>query len=146
MKRTVILFLGAVLGVSAAAGEHATALGACLGDHTSGKDRKDLARWIYVAMSEHPEMGQLSQLPAATKEDTYKGAGALFTRLIADSCAAQARAALKQEGVVAFQVAFESLGRLAMQELMADPNVNTAISGIARYADRKKLEAALGER
>ena len=34
------------------------ALSRCLADNTSGRDRKDLARWVFFAMAAHPEIKQ----------------------------------------------------------------------------------------
>ena len=36
------------------------------GHNTSGKDRKDLARWIFLAMAAHPEMKQHASANAST--------------------------------------------------------------------------------
>ena len=146
MKRLIVTALGVVLNASATAGDYTNALSSCLADSTTGKDRRDLARWIYVAMSQHPEMGRLSLIPAEAKEDAFKTTGSLVTRLLSENCAPQAREAIKHEGPASFQAAFEVLGRLAMQELMTNGDVNAAISNIGRYADRKKLDAALSER
>lgn len=67
---------------------HATpasdAAGTCLADSTTGKDRKQLARWIFLAMAQHPEIGDLAKVTPAALEEANKQTGALFTRLIAD--------------------------------------------------------------
>jgi hypothetical protein len=145
VKRMIVMALGVVFNVSAIAGDYTSALGSCLADNTTGKDRRDLARWIYVAMSEHPEMGRLSKIPAEAKEEAFKTTGSLVTRLLSENCASQAREAIKHEGPASFQGAFEVLGRLAMQELMTNGDVNAAVSSLGRYADQKKLDAALRE-
>jgi hypothetical protein len=146
MKRSILMALGVVLVVSATAGEYTTALSSCLADNTTGKDRRDLARWVYVAMSQHPEMARLAAIPAEAKEDAFKTTGGLVTRLLSENCAPQARDAIKHEGTASFKGAFEVLGRLAMMELTTNSDVNAAISNIDRYTDRKKLDAALKER
>lgn len=146
MKRMAVMAVSAVLSVSAMAGDYTNALGSCLADSTTGKDRRELARWIYVAMSQHPDMGRLSKVTAEEKEEALTATGSLFTRLLSESCASQAREAIKHEGPASFIAAFEVLGKLAMQELMTNGDVNAAISSIGRYMDRKKLDAALGQR
>lgn len=146
MKRQMVMALGVMLSVSATAGDYTKALSSCLADSTTGKDRRDLARWIYVAMSQHPEMGRLSTISAEAREDAFKTTGSLVTRLLSENCAPQAKEAIKHEGPASFQNAFEVLGRLAMQELMTNGDVNAAIMNIGRYADRRKVEAALSER
>ena len=52
-----------------------------------------------------------------------RGAGELFTRLLTDACANEAKVALKAGGPMAIQVGFQTLGQLAMQELMTDRDV-----------------------
>ena len=40
------------------------ALGRCLADNTTGRGRKDLARWVFVSMAAHPEIRPLAALQA----------------------------------------------------------------------------------
>lgn len=122
------------------------ALRQCLADNTSGRDRKELARWVFLAMAAHPEMKGLSSATPAAAEESSKAVGGVMMRLLAESCASQARAAMAAGGNLAVQVAFESLGRLAMQELMADRNVAQSMAGIERHVDAKRLNEALGLR
>ena len=42
------------------------------------------------------------------------------------------------------RLAFESLGQLAMQELMADKSVTESIGLFERYLDQKRFEELLG--
>jgi hypothetical protein len=121
----------------------ASSLQACLADNTSGKDRKDLARWIFLALSAHPEMKQYVNAGAPTAADeSSRTVAALVTHLIADSCPTEAKAAMKGGGQ-ALTVAFEGLGRLAIQELMADKSTNESLSQFSRYLDQKRLQEAL---
>jgi hypothetical protein len=133
----------AALATPAAAGPYTDALGACLADNTTGRDRKELARWIFAAMSSHPEMRDLSSVTAEGKEQVFRSAGNLVTRLLTENCRDPARAAMKAEGPSSFEAAFGTLGRLAMQELMSNGEVRTAVGSFERYVDRKKIEAAM---
>ncbi|HEX7055547.1 MAG TPA: hypothetical protein VF211_16605 [Burkholderiales bacterium] len=146
MKRIAAFIFAAVLAAPAYAGPYGQALGACLADNTSGKDRKELARWIFAAMSAHPEMKELSSVTPETKEQVFRATGALVTRLLSESCADQAKAAIRAEGARSFEQAFGMLGRLAMQELMTNPEVRVAFSGFDRYIDKSKIDAALKAR
>lgn len=136
-----VLF-AALMGASAAlpASPQIEALSQCVAENTSGKDRKDLARWVYVAMSVHPEMKALAT-PTGSGEEVTRVAGALFTRPLADNCPAQTRAALASGGAVAIQSAFTTLGQLAMQELMSHKDVAAALGQLEQHLDRQKLEA-----
>ena len=148
MKKQILTLILIALGLAAPvspalAGPGADALGACLADNTTGKDRKDLARWVFAAMAAHPEIRSLSNINTKTMDEINRMMGIMVTKLIADNCAAQARLATK-EGGTAFQTAFGVIGRLAMQELMANPQVNASISGFEQYLDKDRLNAAMG--
>ncbi len=120
-------------------------LSQCLGDNTSGRERKELARWIFLGISAHPENRQFASQAARDATDvTDKAVAATFTRLLTQSCVTQARAATKEGGAAAIQAGFETLGRLAMQELMSDKEVSSRMSAFEKHFDRKKLNSALG--
>ncbi|HOL65756.1 MAG TPA: hypothetical protein PLB97_10560 [Accumulibacter sp.] len=122
------------------------ALARCLSDSTSGKDRKDMARWIYLAMSAHPEIGVFGKAGPKEVEDVQRNMGVLFTRLVAEQCAPQMNAVSQSEGMEGFKIAFENLGRLAMQELMSNQDVNVSLGGFTRYIDKEKVERAIKAR
>jgi hypothetical protein len=115
-------------------------LSQCLAETTSGKDRKDLARWVFFAMASHPEIKQFTSPSAAGAEaETNKTMADLFTRLLADSCMRQAQAAFKEGGAKAIEIAFQTLGQLAMQELMTNPDVNASMARFEKSLDQSKL-------
>lgn len=128
---------------AASAGPSADALATCLAENTSGKDRKELARWVFVSMATHPEIRALTVATDADREQSSKFMGAAFTRLVADACPAQARAAIQNEGAKAMEVAFGALGQLAMQEMMANAEVSAAMGAFERYLDVPKLQSVL---
>ncbi len=68
-------------------------------------------------------------------------AGALFTRLLAESCPAQVKAALQAGGPSAIQSAFMVLGQLAIQELMSNKDVAPTMGILDRYIDKQKIDA-----
>jgi len=117
------------------------ALGKYLADNTTGKDRKDLAKWIFLAMAAHPEIKQYTNATTSTgAEESSRTFGALITRLLTDSCASETRAVVKGEGSAALKLAFEKLGQLAMQELMSDRSVTESMGLFERYLDQKRFE------
>ena len=119
------------------------ALGKCLSDSTTGKDRKDLATWVFVAMSAHPEIGPIAKASPEAIESAQRAAGTIFTRLIADACPSEMRAVVKSDGAQGLKVSFEFLGGMAMQELMSNAQVSSAFSGFERYVDKSKVEPVL---
>lgn len=123
------------------------ALSQCLADNTSGKDRKGLARWIFVAMASHPEIKQFAAPDLGQQTDAvHRDTAATFMRLLTETCAVPTRDAASTGGSLAIQQAFQTLGQLAMQELMSDPSVAAGMGQFERYLDQAKLSETLRPR
>jgi hypothetical protein len=140
--------VGAVLLAAAApvqAAEPADALKTCLTDSTSGKDRKELAKWVFLAMAAHPEMTRHAGANAAAAADeSSRTMAALVTRLLTESCVNETRSVVKSaQGAQSMELAFQGLGQLAMQELMADKAVRDAMALFQRYLDQERFTKAL---
>jgi len=92
MRRIAVTCLLLALPSLLNAQEPAVRLSTCISDNTSGRDRKDLARWVFFAMASIPEFNPYLA-PTATEalEEANRSTGALFTRLLTDSCAAQTK-------------------------------------------------------
>jgi len=131
-----------IFSTSTAAGPAGDALSSCLADSTTGKDRKDLAQWMFVAVTAHPEIKPFSNVTEANREDSDKKMAAMATRLMTESCKVQFKNALETEGSAAVEAAFGLLGRLAMKELMSNPSVNESFARYAKYLDKSKFDAA----
>ena len=143
MKKLSLCLLVLFASAGVHAGPQSDELTRCFANSTTGKDRTDLARWVFVGMASHPDMAAVTSISPATRESASKAIGTLFTRLVAESCAVETKAAVQAEGQKALRSGFEVLGRLAMQELMANPNVAAAFSAPEKYIDRAKVTAAL---
>lgn len=141
-----IVFGSALATSSAIAGPTTDALTACLADNTTGRDRKDMARWVFVGMSSHPEIQTLSNVTKENREELDRMMATLITRLLTDSCRAQAKLAMEKDGNAAFQSAFGAIGKLAMQELMSNPEVSTSFSRFAKYMDQNKINSAFSNK
>ena len=139
----ILLVAALSLHMTAQANPTTDALGKCLSDSSTGKDRKDLAKWIFVAMSAHPEIGSISRASPESIESIQRTSAALFTRLISEACPSEMRAVIKSDGTEGIKVSFEYLGKMAMQELMSNAQVSGAIGGIERYVDKAKVEPVL---
>lgn len=139
--------LGSAIPVSNAYASTATdALASCLADNTTGRDRKDLARWIFVGMASHPEIQNLSSITPEKRDELNRVVASMVTRLMTESCSAQARSALEKDGGTAFQTAFGIIGQLAMQELMSNSQVNASFADYAKYLDQKKFGSTFSGR
>ena len=146
IARPLLLAFAAAACLPAVAGPSAEALNQCLADNTSGKDRKDLAKWVFMAMAIHPEIKELSNISTEARDKSNQTVGRLVTRLLSESCVEHTRAVMQNEGPGALQASFEVLGRLAMQELMSNSEVGPALGSFEKYLDRKKLESVLAPR
>lgn len=147
MKTVLVSFSAAMLlattPLAAIAQTTTESLGRCLGDNTSGKERKDLARWLFTAMSNHPDMKLIAKVSDADQDQATRSAAALFTKLLSETCAKEGKAAVTEGGAAAMQAGFEVLGRLAMMELMSNRDVAAAMGNLEKNMDRAKIEAAL---
>ena len=145
MRRIIVTGLLAAMPVVGLAQAPTASLSTCLADQSSGKDRKDLAKWVFLAMGAHPEIKPLlASGIAETTDVSNKTTADLFMRLLTESCVGQVKAAAAQGGPQAIQVAFATFGQLAMQELMTNPDVNVAMNGPDRFMDKAKLAQVLG--
>jgi hypothetical protein len=129
----------------AIAGPVTDRLSLCLAANTTGKERKVLAKWVFVSISAHPALKDVSKTSTKIRDETDQAVGSLVTRLMTESCVSEFRAAAEQDESQSFQKAFESLGRLAFQELMSDSSVNVSMSGFKKYLDKEKFEAAFSK-
>ncbi len=116
-----------------------SALGSCMVDSMTGKERKEMAKWVFFAMASHPEIKEYSRIPEKAKVATDEHIANVVTRLLAEDCLSEARVGVKQEGQVAIVNAFELVGRVAMQELMTNKDVIQSIGEYAKYLDNKKM-------
>ncbi len=148
MKKITLIKLSVFLltlgsSTSLFAGPYADAIGQCFANSTTGKDRIELARWIFSSMALHPDVVSSSAITPQKREAINQSTGALFNRLMAENCTKEVKEAIKFEGQGALKTAFESLGKLAMQELMSNPAVGAGFSGFEKYVDMPKLKKAL---
>src|SRR5664279_2796944 len=141
MIKYIALTFALLCPLPAVAQSQGDVLGRCLADNTTGKDRKDLARWIFVAMAAHPEIRDLARVSPEAGEKASREMGALVTRLLSESCPKEVQSVARGEGGQAMKKAFETLGRLAMLELTSNAEVGASVAGFERYVDKAKLTA-----
>ena len=121
-------------------------LGTCLSDNTTGKDRKELARWIFTAMATHPAIDSTASVKKSERQEASRRVGAIFTRLISESCKEEVRSAMNAGGSSVIRSGFGKLGRVAMQELMRNQEVSAAMEEMTRYIDMERIEKVLQEK
>jgi hypothetical protein len=144
VKHAFIAALALAMPVAAAANSPEQALSKCLAENTTGKERKQFAQWVFLAMAAHGEIKQfLAPSAIDATDEANKTLARTFMRLVTESCAKEARDAYQNGGAVAFQSSFAVLGELAMQELMGDRAVAESMSAFEKYLDAAKLNQAL---
>ncbi len=125
----------------AQAGPYTDDLSRCLVEKSTADDKSLLVQWIFVAMAQHPSVAGLTRITAEDKEKHNRQAGDLFMRLLTETCVDDSKKALKYEGAVAIQMAFQVLGQAAAREIFAHPDVSEMMAGLDKYVDKQKLES-----
>ncbi len=138
-----ILVLAALTSQPASAGPYADAMGKCLLDHASQKDRSDLMRWMFANAALHPDVASIASIAPEVRQEIDRTAAALIQRLVFDSCRSEAAAALRAEGSPAMQQAFQMLAQLIGDTLVASPAVGQGSANILRYMDLSRLPLLL---
>ena len=114
--------------------------GICLTDSMNGKERKELAKWIFFGISSHSTIKPYANVSEQDIDDSNRYIGELIPRLVAEDCPSQAKAASKVMGSAAFEQAFRIVGEVAMQELMTEPSVGQTLGGFEQYLDQEKFD------
>jgi hypothetical protein len=143
--KVIVLTIGVFITTPVFSGSPASELGGCLVESLNGKERKELAKWIFFAMAAHPEMKSYSSASDKDIQETDEFVGKLITRLLTVNCPRDLQKAYKADPS-AIQKAFELVGKVAMRELMTDQNVTKSISNYVRYIDEEKINKVLLEK
>lgn len=140
---TIALSATAMLAAPAHAGVYQDDLGKCLVKNSTAQDKQVLTQWIFFAIALNPQLNSYSNIPQDKREAADKAIAGLFSRLVGDACANEAKLAIKYEGVGAFRGAFELLGQIAGRELFAAPEVASGTSTFTKYLDSADLQKKL---
>jgi hypothetical protein len=134
-----------LLSPSARAGAFTDDLTKCIVKSTSDDDKVALMQWVFMALAAHPSMKKFTNVTPDDQTEIDKRTGALFIRLVTSDCRKEAVAALKYEGSDAFKASFSALGEIAMQGLMANPQVMQSMDQLDPYIDKDKMQALATE-
>ena len=107
----------------------------CLVTKTTAQEKTDLVKWIYVTISFHPQLSQMSNLTAEDVEMANIRVADYMTNVFAYKCNDELNQAIKYDGEESVFYAFELLGELAMGELMQDQGVTAASELFIQYVD-----------
>ncbi|MFY9326431.1 MAG: hypothetical protein WAO76_00180 [Georgfuchsia sp.] len=141
IKSIAIIFAVALLPANhALAGTYTDNLTRCLADSTTGKDRKDLGRWIFSLMSLNPYVASIAPVKKSDRESATRTAATIYRRLLAQDCKKEVKDTIEHEGNDALKAGLDTLGKLAIQELMSDPNVQKAAADFGKYISKPDSE------
>lgn len=110
---------------------------------TTAQEKTDLVRWIYVTMSFHPQLMDLSNLTADDVEMVNIRVADYMTNVFAYKCNEELNMAIDCEGEESVYYAFELLGEIAITELMEDQGVSAASELFIDYIDLSIFEQIL---
>ncbi len=150
MRRfAIVLGMGSLMLANAAmAAEEADpaasseALSKCLTMKSTGQDRLTFASWMVAALASAPQMKDVATIAPGKKDQLDREFARVFTRLIAVDCAELSRPLLKGRDKEAFRTGGETLGRMAMQELLSNPDAAKSMEAFAKYIDPMEFLAS----
>jgi len=127
------------------AGPYSDALGKKLVSSTTRAEKALFVRWIFFAMALHPDLKEMSAISPAQREETNRAVAQMMTRMLTETCAVEAKEAVRYEGASAIEGAFNLLGQIAARELFSNPDVNAGLAELQKYFDSKAIERALSD-
>jgi len=147
MRLKILLFMSLIsMTATAWAGPFTDEMSKCLVRSTSEADKTLLIKWIFAAMSTHPDVKSLSAVIPEKGEQLNRETAKLVMRLLTVSCKNETRQAVEFEGEDTFKASFSILGQVAMQGLMVNAEVSNYFSGFEKHLDAQELQHALGKK
>ena len=147
--KTMIAAAGAAMLLScagnASAGIYTDDLSRCLVKSSTATDRLSFVRWIFSAMTAAETVKAMSTVTPEERENASRETVTLMERLVLVDCRTETAMAIQYEGEAAIGTAFETLGKVAVTDLMGDPAVNAEMERLQTYMDLPKWEAFMAE-
>lgn len=145
MKKAIgsLLFVLLTIVSPAFAGPYSDALAKKLVSSTTPEDKACFVRWMFVAMSLHPDIRGLSSVTAEQRDEVNQTVARLITRILTETCVSEAREAIRNEGPGALENAFNVFGSIAGRDLFTNKEVTAGLAGMIKYCDSKALKETL---
>ena len=118
----------------------ADALSSCLSASTTDSDRIAFVRWMFMAMSKHPEVAELSRVTEQQRVEATRATASLIQRLLIVDCRTEALEVYRTRGLDGISTAFETVGEVAVGGLMMHPAVNAQFESLGEYQDAAAWE------
>ena len=141
LKYLFVIFFSFNLNLSS--GPFTDEFAKCIVMKTTTQEKTDLVRWIYVTMSFHPQLMDLSNLTADDVEMANIRIADYMTNVFAYKCNEELNMAIEYEGEESVYYAFELLGEIAMTEVLEDEGVRAASELFIGYIDVSIFEEIL---
>lgn len=120
------------------------ALTSCVVRSATQADSVVLMRWLFIAISRHPDLPQNVRVGDAEGLAANRDMGALVNRMLFEACEAETRAAVAANGPeAAVEAVFGTLGEKAMTDLMGNSDVMASVIQLGAYIDRTRFEALM---
>jgi len=147
MKQKLYVILIAFLATASAAfaGPYSDTLGKKLVSSTTSQEKALFVRWMFVAMALHPDLKDMSSITPAQREEANRAVANLMTKMLTQTCAVEAKEAVKYEGASAIEGAFNLFGQIAARELFTNKEVSGGLAELQKYFDSKAIEQALSD-
>lgn len=127
------------------AGPSADALSQCLVQSTTEQDKADLVRWMFASEAQHPAVSELATVAPEQRTELSKTVAAVFERLLTKDCQTQFADARAHEGEKTVSVSFSILVQTALQGMIENPNVSSALSAVDDHLNKEKISAAMAQ-
>ena len=142
MKKILILFFLFSFGVSSFSysGPFSDEFSRCIVTKTTSQEKTDLVKWIYVIISFHPQLKEMSGITSDDVEMANIRVADYMTNVFAYKCKDEMMDAIEYEGEESAMEAFKLLGEIAMMEIMSEQNVSYASELFIQYLDEQFFE------
>ena len=132
-----------LVSAPAQAGPDADALGHCLVNSSTSADKLALVTWMFTSMAQHPAVSEMANVSGEERRDSLQAMANLMTVLLTDRCGELARTAIRNEGPIAMQTSFATLGQVAATELFAHPDVANGLAELDSFLNHEAINEAL---
>jgi len=143
-RASVVLSLLVCTVAPALAGPYADDMAKCLVKASSDADRVTLAKWIFSLLALNQQVESLANISPEQRDEINKSAGSLFQRLITESCRSETQQAIKYEGQIVLQQAFQAFSQASMTQLATSARVAEGAKAFSKYMDDEKIKAVIG--
>ena len=121
--KTLLVLVLLTLSPLAISDEYTDKLSARLTAATTEEDKLSLVKWMFTAIAFQPAVEEIADVSHSASEHANTEVAELRVNLLSRTCFSETKLALKNEGSLALQASFATLGDVAATNLFSDPTV-----------------------